>query len=367
MSVITWGPMVNLDAEATAREELRRLREDLGFSPVDDSSFAPLPLADQTLEDDEHAVHLRWRVSYECQAAHWKPIECSGTPAHPPRRFIDGSIFSRTIGLLRFAGKARPAVLASVGALALELSGTTLQRPANGLRLECVLSLISNDMSLQALYGLEKALNGLGIRLVHATTHQMAADFEMLRRRTFDMAKDKMEQAERELLLLGAPDTPSMVDGLLERRLTTVQSQQMCAYGLVKRQMKHYLPESYYGMLYELKPGERTPAFIVETKNANLASWYLRLSRPDATSPSYGLVRLTTPLEYLERMFPVEEDRWREISAVSAFIQSLRHRQSSYSRVGISVEPIVRVEDELHALLPDVRQMASRLHRAFGL
>jgi hypothetical protein len=357
--------MVELDDEAAARELLRSLAHDISFSPLDDTSFAPLPLADQTLEDDEHVLHLRWKVSYECQAARWEPIRCSGVPINPPRRFIDGSIFSRTVGLLRFAGKARPAVLASVGALALELNGTTLFRPANGLRLECVLSLISNDVPLEALYGLEKGLKGLGIRLVHATTHQMAVDFEMLRRRTFDMAKDKMEEAERELLLV-AQDTPALVDGLLERRLTTVQSQQMCAYGLVKRQMKHYLPESYYGLLYDLKPGERTPAFVVETKNANLASWYLRLSRPDATSPSYGLVRMTTPLECLERNFPAEEDRWREISAVSAFIQSLRHRESSYSRVGISVEPIVRVEDELHALLPDVRQMAARLHRALG-
>jgi len=45
----------------------------------------------------------------------------------------------------------------------------------------------------------------------------------------------------------------------------------------------------------------------------------------------------------------------------------LRCREGSYPRAGVSLEPIVRVEDELHALLPDIRQVAARLQRALGI
>ncbi len=55
------------------------------------------------------------------------------------------------------------------------MNGTALVRPANGLRVECVLSLISNKVPLDVLYRLEKGLAGLGIRLVQAPTYQMGA------------------------------------------------------------------------------------------------------------------------------------------------------------------------------------------------
>ena len=38
---------------------------------------------------------------------------------------------------------------------------------------------------------------------------------------------------------------------------------------------------------------------------------------------------------------------------------------SAYARAGISVEPIVRVEDHLHAILPDLDALIPRLHRMF--
>jgi hypothetical protein len=49
---------------------------------------------------------------------------------------------------------------------------------------------------------------------------------------------------------------------------------------------------------------------------------------------------------------------------VSAAVVELRHRERSYDRAAVSLEPIVRVEDQLHAVMPDIAQITARLHRA---
>jgi len=68
------------------------------------------------------------------------------------------------------------------------------------------------------------------------------------------------------------------------------------------------------------------------------------------------------PLEYVTSL-PAPA---AEISALSAFVRGLRHREASYSRVGVSLEPIVRVEDELHALMPPIEELAARLTRVLA-
>ncbi len=174
-----------------------------------------------------------------------------------------------------------------------------------------------------------------------------------------------METQERDLLLR-EPTRPALIDGLLERRLITIASQEMPVVGMVKRQLRQYLPNSHVGLLYELEPGQRTPAFILETEHARIVTWYLRLSTTENAGPSYGLVRLTMPLEYLSNAFPDSTGRSEEISALSAFIRTLRHREASYRRVGVSLEPIVRVEDELQAVMPSINELAARVLRSLG-
>ncbi len=334
---------------------------------IDDAPYTPLPLAEQTIDEDEAALKIKLRqLSYELPAGKWQPIVCEGEPSYPPHRFIDGSVFSRTIAVLIVAGQRRPAVLACIGALSLQLEGRRLVRSPGSLRMETVLCLLSNGMPREDMQTLSEGLAKLGVRLVASETTDLTADFDVLRRRCWDLAKQQMEDAER-AVLLDSPELPALVDGLLERRLVTVASQGMPVVGMVKRQMRRYLPESHLNLLYDLHPGQRTPAFLLDTEHASIVSWYLRLSAPESLAPGYGIVRLTAPQQYLEERFPHPAERWAEISAVSGWLRSLRHRESSYERAGISIEPIVRVEDELHALLPTVGQEASKLHRALGV
>ena len=347
--------------------DLRELARRYDARPLNDRPYEPLPLADQALEQDEEALKARLRrLSYELPASEWRPIPCGGEPLDSPRRFIDGSVFSRSVAAFSVEGRRRPAVLACLGALALHLEGGRLVRPPGCFRLRTVLCLLSNGMPQEDLRRLAEGLAALDIELVVSETAKLDADFEVLRRRTWDLAKERMEEAEKEVLF-AAPDVPAVVDGLLERRLVTVASQGMPAVGVVKRQMRRYLPDSHLNLLYDLAAGQRTPAFLLETEHATVVSWYLRLSAADGLSPGYGIVRLAVSQDYLERRFPATEDRWAQLSALSDWLRALRCREGSYPRAGVSLEPIVRVEDELHALLPDIRQVAARLQRALGI
>lgn len=355
------------DAPYGAALALRELARRYRMRAVDEGPFVSIPLADEAAWQDEAETAARvQRLSYERPVASWAPIRCAGSPSEPPVRFIDGSIFSRTVAAFAVGAHLRPAVLACVGSLALTLEGRRLTRPAGCLRAETVLCLLTKGIPDEDVQALEAGLGMLSIRLVKSETAELPTDFEVLRRRSWNLAKQSMEEAER-AVLFAEPEVPAVVDGLLERRLTTLASQEMSAYGVVKRQMRHYLPDSVMGLLYELKMGERTPSFILETEHASIVSWYLRLSHSYLGSPGAGIIRVTAPRQGLERRFPEAEGRWEEISAVSAYLRGLRHREARYERMGVSLEPIVRVEDELHAVLPDVSGQVARLHRALGL
>jgi hypothetical protein len=138
------------------------------------------------------------------------------------------------------------------------------------------------------------------------------------------------------------------------------------AVGLVKRQIVNYLPPHLQEMTYTLKPGERTPAFLLRTvQHVDLVNTYVRLSSPSGASPSYGVVRVTAPQTYVERnhggtAMPAY------LSGLAAYLYRLRHRDYAYARAGISVEPIVRVEDHLHAILPDIDVLVRKVHRLIG-
>jgi hypothetical protein len=337
-----------------------------GFYPVDEAGYVALPILEQVENEDEQALQSRMReLSWEVPASSWRPIDCGGVPRGCPGRFIDGTLASRTIGAIWVDGVRRPLVLAAVGALELRLEHAALVRPPDGLALRTVLCLVCNGLPAEERAELAAGCSGLAIQLLAAESPDVTVDFEVLRRRSFDLAKQAMETQERDLLLR-EPTRPALIDGLLERRLITIASQEMPVVGMVKRQLRQYLPNSHVGLLYELEPGQRTPAFTLETEHARIVTWYLRLSTTENAGPSYGLVRLAMPLEYLSNAFLDSTGRSEEISALSAFIRTLRHREASYRRVGVSLEPIVRVEDELRAVMPSINELAARVLRSLG-
>lgn len=345
---------------------LRELAEAYEVRALDDAPFTPLTLPQLIEEEDEEDLDIRFKeLSYELPSASWRPLLSAGHPATPPLRFIDGTVVSRTVAVFTVKKRRRPALLACVGALELDIEAGKLMRRTPP-HVEAVLCLLSNDMPEEHLGQLADGLRPLGIELITSVTEELSPDLELLRRRTFDLASHRMEEAERSILL-ARPDVAALVDGLLERRLVTIQSQSMPALGMVKRQVRQYLPNAFVNFLYDLALGERSPAFLLQTKHATIVSWYLRISAEERSAPSYGLVRLAMSQQYLETAFADLAARSREISALSSWALGLRHREAHYARAGISLEPIVRVEDELRALLPRVSQQVASFHRALGL
>ena len=339
------------------------LGQRLAFVPVNDAGFLKLPPVDSAEADDEEVQKARLeQASYEVPAWEWAPIPSTGAPTAPPLRFIDGSLHSRTVGVIRIAGRIRPLILAAVGAVELRLEGRQLVRPSDGQQTDCVLCVAANEMGTELTLELAQVVANSGIRLVARESDVESHDFEMIRRRAWDFAKGEMEALERHLLLRD-PETPALADGLLERRLVTIESQRQPAVGMVKQVLRHYLPAPLTSMLYELRPGERTPAFLLQVKNAQIVSWYLRLGEGELMGPGQGLVRLSMPLEYVERRFPSPAERTAELSALSNFLRQIRCRELSYGRAAVSLEPIVRAEDQLHALLPPIEQRAGALRR----
>ena len=330
-----------------------------GYNPslLNDASVPPFPGQEADEEEDE-ARKDNCELDYESPVHSWQPVSPGEPTIDAPIRFIDGSIQSKTVGCLIVGSRRRPLIAATISAAALEVDGSALRRSA-GARTGKLLCLYSTGIDPDDLRQAFGSLEAMGVQLLYREAGQSWVDFDSLRRGTRGIAMKAMEGAEREVLAAEI-NKPSLVDGLLERRLVGLQ-QDVPVVGLVKRQMTSYLPPELQEIAYSLMPGERTPAFILHTEHVDLVNVYLRLSAEAHSSPSYGIVRVTVPLAYVERAH--REDLSAYLSGLAAYLYRLRHRDFAYARAGISIEPIVRVEDHLHAILPDLEALVPKLHR----
>jgi hypothetical protein len=330
-------------------------------SPLNDASVPPFPGHEADDEDDTPREGLE--LEYERSQYDWAPIPPGEPTDDVPVRFVDGSITSKTVGSLLVDYRRRPIIAAAVSAAALEIDGRETKRGA-GTRTRKVLCVYSDGVERNAISDAFHALRGIGVELLERPLGAVLGDFDTMRRATRGLAMEAMEEAERAVMLADFMK-PTLMDGLLERRLATAPTHNVPIIGLVKRQMTAYLPAGLQEMTYALKAGERTPAFILRTvQHVDLVNTYVRLSAEAGTSPSYGIVRVTAPLAYVEQHHA--DDMPAYLSGLAAYLYRLRHRDLAYSRAGISVEPIVRVEDHLHAILPDLDALIPRLHRMFA-
>ena len=330
-------------------------------SPLNDASVPPFPGHEADDEDDTPRDGLE--LEFECPQHEWAPIAPGIPTADVPVRFVDGSIKSKTVGSLLVDFRRRPVIAAAVSAAALEIEGRTTKRGV-GTQVRKVLCVYSDGIEREAIADAFHALRAIGVDLLERPLGSVLGDFDTMRRATRSLAMEAMEEAERAVMLADFTK-PTLMDGLLERRLATAPTHNVPIVGLVKRQMTTYLPAGLQEMVYALKPGERTPAFVLRTvQHVDLVNTYVRLSSEAGISPSYGIVRVTAPLAYVESAHAGDMPAY--LSGLAAYLYRLRHRDLAYSRAGISVEPIVRVEDHLHAILPDLDAVIPRLHRMFA-
>lgn len=328
-------------------------------TPLNDASVPPFPAHEA--DDDEETPSTDVQIDFERPPHEWAPIAPGAPTDDVPVRFVDGSMMSRAAGAITVDFRRRPLIVAAVSAAALEMDGRSLHRAANP-RVIKALCVNSNAMDADVLREAEQSLWRIGVVLKTSTAQAAQLDFDSMRRSTRSIALELMGEAERDVML-DAISTPTLIDGLLERRLAA-QRHDVPVIGLVKRQMATYLPSGLQEVQYNLQPAQRTPAFVLDTpQHVRIVNFYLRLSSEPGISPSYGVVRVTAPLAYVESAHA--DDVPGYLSGLAAYIYRLRHRDLAYSRSGISVEPIVRVEDHLHAILPNLDALIPKLHRLF--
>ena len=331
--------------------------------PLNDTAAPPFSALEADEEDRSEDDDNKRNFDYELPQHAWRALTPGAAPPDAPVRFVDGSIVSRTVGVITVASRRRPLIAATISAAALELKGRNLSRAAGARRLK-ILCLNSNGIDHDDLEATRQQLGELGVGLETSEANQ-TADFDTMRRSARSIAMSVMEAAERSVMC-DADETPTLVDGLLERRLTQGR-QAVPVVGVVKRQIATYLPPGLQELVYSLNPGERTPAFVLQVMGPNRAeleivNCYVRLSSPLGAAPSYGIVRLSAPLEYVKRHH-VGQDLGPYLSGLAGYIYTLRHRDYVYARAGISIEPIVRVEEHLHALRPDIDSLRQKLNR----
>lgn len=332
------------------------------YAPTALNDSAVPPFAAREADEDEEPAASGAELDYERPSQDWSPIAPGEPTADVPVRFVDGSVSSKTVGSLLVEFRRRPIIVAAISAAALEIDGRGVKRGA-GTRTRKVLCVYSDGIERDEIARAFHALREIDVDLLERPLGAVVPDFDSMRRATRSLAMEAMEEAERGVMLADF-SKPTLMDGLLERRLATAPTHNAPVVGLVKRQMTTYLPAGLQEMVYALKPGERTPAFVLRTvQHVDLVNTYVRLSSEAGTSPSYGIVRLTAPLAYVESAHAADMPAY--LSGLAAYLYRLRHRDLAYSRSGISVEPIVRVEDHLHAILPNLDALIPRLHRMF--
>lgn len=321
---------------------------------LNDEAAPPLP----SLDASEGATAQGMDVGYERAPAAWTPIAATEPAGEMPRRFLDGTIVSRLAGSLNVGGRLRPLVAATYAAVALRLDQRLLTRGSHTV-VRSAVAVYNDDIEPAVLLHARETLQACGVELLERAMDSGPRHFDALRLSTRNRAMDAMEFAERDVLLADR-ETPTLIDGLLERRLVGVPDRRIPVTGLVKQQVAIYLPESLQEMLYTLQPGQRTPAFVMTIDNVPLVNLYLRLANAVGGSPSGGVVRVTTPYEYLESM--PSAARWAHLSALAGYLYRLRCRDVAYERAAISIEPVVRVEEHLRAIRPDIDRLVRRLH-----
>ena len=357
----------------TSREGIGRFLRTYSAEPV--GATPPQPLVRESTDEGTTAQTIDFNV--ELPATDWTARVVGESPARSgeyPVRFIDGSIYSQPVLCLRSpVGWPIPILVAEVGAVALQLNGRQFTRKF--ALVERLLSFVADPFPWAEVESFAAAVRndpGLEARLVSGNFPKEGNpfDYEVMRQQAYHRCEQDMLNAER-LALAADPNVPTLVDGKLAGRIgKTVAKERPLLVGIVKRTPPELHPEGWRTLL-TLRPGQRTPVFQLTgmsgTTEADMpsASWFLKLAGGPRMAPNWGFVRVDIPWVQFERV--PETDRFAFIGRLSRWLIDARCRADSYSRMPVSLDPIVRAEEALKPLFSPLPVLANRLYRQAGL
>jgi hypothetical protein len=331
--------------------------KDKGGSRVSDHP-TPAPFINPDLTDEGDPADPSVILDYEVNRRLWKAQSVLGHTGlrswdYLPRRFVDGKDSGRVISWIGSpTGKKIPVRLAQIGAVVMRLENGQLRR--EGYLAEKVVAFITDLFEWEEIEAYAIGLNKNGFRLLScpAPDSHKLYDAGTLRQAVEDCSRNEMLQLER-LALAKYLDVPTIVDGRLAQKAGAFSAENSPVAGMVKTHHLNYLHERGYELYQNLKPGERTPAFRLDTGyGPEVISWFLRLTgNQRGEMPDWGVVRVEIPAHYFER---TQGGNWSYLNKLSEAIWLYRCQDVTYSRSAVSLAPIQRAEESLGAcLLPN--------------
>lgn len=361
-------------------------------------------------------------IDVEEDGSRWTP---KGTLLHPnwrardwaerPVRFVDGKDVGQTVACLNSpSGTIIPVRLSEVGSIVMSVRDGELRREF--VAVERVVSMVASAFPWEEMETLAYQLSAHNFRLLAARPPggELSDVIEDMRKAAQNRSLDEMEVLE-ELAVAQDPETPTVVDGRLERRSGGLNPEHHSpVFGVIKTHRKVYLHSQGMRLLYRLAPGERTPAFIIhesdeaeeqqEGEDAGqddpaqrggdaavsgadatpqtvvqgtkvkfpVVSWFVRLSGGEGVTPDWGLVRVEASLKWFAARGYGSRERVHQsgsdfINRLSRTLYEYRCREANYARAAISLHPIVRAESSLGSLFSPGGMLRSRFYRLTGL
>jgi hypothetical protein len=351
-------------------------------APEDDDDGPPE--TDRTFEVPDERD---WDAIQPIPPAGWRASEWGDRPV----RFIDGKDVGETVACLTapFGGYPVPVRLSEIGAIVVREEDGTLRRER--ATVERVVTMATDLFPWDEIEDLAISLRRNGFRLLSApkpvttVNGQRVAnwsyDYEVMRKAAQNASNTEMGRLEESALALDNT-LPTVVDGRLEPREGGLQPRDPClgswevpAIGVVKTHLHAYLHAGGMRLLYRLKPGQRTPAFLIDpsrvqpgSRRPKVVSWFIRLAQQPTLAPNEGLIRVELPLPWFTRTFggPTTAG-WAFIDRLTVLLREYRCRDAGYGRAAISLQPIVRAEQLLGALFTPHATLARRFYRSQGL
>ena len=344
-------------------------------SEVGDTPAQPvLPgLADGEPSEGAETVEL----NVELPSNEWAPRVVGEAPAKPgeyPVRFIDGSLTALPVLCLRSPlGWPIPLLISEVGAVSLRLTGRSFIREF--VLVERVLSFVADPFPWAEVEAFAAAvLNDPELTTRFLPANRPPADsnpfdYEVMRSQAYHRCEQEMLNAER-IALAADPTAPTLVDGKLAGRIGGIAARaRPLLVGVVKRMAADLHPEGWRTLL-SLRPGQRTPVFKLSGMSAGkeadmpTASWFLKLAGGPRLAPNWGFVRVDVPWVQFKEHF---QSDFGFVGRLSRWLIDARCRQESYSRMPVSLEPIVRAEECLKPLFTPLPILSARLYRRSGV
>lgn len=339
-------------------------------------NYDPQPfLLDDGLMDIEDKIEEDG-LDVEVPPDEWRPrnVTSATAPAnwqHRPQRFIDGKDVGRTVAWLRSReGYPVPVYLSQIGAVEMRNVGGHLCREFEVV--ERVVSLMIDLFPWKEIESFADALQEHDFRLLpcqppapirEGSKRGYSYDFERMRKTTQNRSNDEMSRLERRALAR-ACEIPTLVDGRLAPRASAFAEGENFVVGLIKKHSQNYLHPQGWRTFYDLKPGERTPAFILAEITPAVISWYLRLDGGAGEMPNWGIVRLEIPARYFNEKLGGD---WEHVDRLSRLVYEYRCTDQSYTRAAVSIYPIQRAEESLGAVFLPTETFIQRFYHLANL